>query len=79
MKIYPNQCQHIGRTGERCKRTTKEEHCSLHKKSKPKQKCAREGCEVITYSKYGLCSNHSQKQSWNTWFTNKIRAEAANL
>lgn len=59
-----------------CKRTTREKHCSLHKKSKPKQKCDQDGCEVITYSKYGLCSKHSQKESWKTWFDNKVKASA---
>ena len=75
-KVYANQCQHIQRSGERCKRTTKENHCSLHKKSKPKHKCDHEGCEVITFSKYGMCSKNSQKQAWKTWFDIKVKATA---
>lgn len=68
-KVRANQCQRILPDGTRCTTTTDNEMCYRHtsRKYAIRNQCKQEGCETNTYSKYGYCSLHSQKELQKNW------------
>ena len=62
-KKYSNTCARILKDGTQCPRTCVNEFCAKHTPHKNKiyVKCSDEGCEKMTFSKYGACSLHSNK------------------